>query len=429
MKMKSKIPPKLFLAIAVNLITAITATAQYDAGKIYNFIQDVYNRHDKNLNDFLIAELQDFVNVFPDDEKAAEAGYLLATIYEANGDKHEALVSHFKGLYLFPNSTKQAASTDAARKIINTEKSYTSKKEKLLAILDGQFSGDSAADRYFTFLAFLKYLDHSNLYKWTLNENKNFISRFPDDERIDKVLQWVADVQDKMGDHREAEASYLKLDYASPESPLLPEARYRRGAILYKELGENEKAVEVFSQLVSAFPDSELYAGSSLFMLGEIKQKKLKDYKGSIADYRKLVDTYPKNDLAVDAFFAMAELYEDKLATPTEAIKVYDEFVQKYPGDERGIKALEKAADIYKSTKMQDYAKAAEYYAKIAELFPTYEKAPDMLLRAGDLCEGKLKDPQKATLYYQMVVDKFPENRFAGEAKRRIGKLQAKAGE
>jgi len=427
--MKAQVIFRNFIISSAILVFMEQATAQYDAGKIYNFIQDVYNRHDKNLNDYLIAELQDFISVFPDDKNAAEAGYLLAAIYEAKGDKHEGLVSYFKVLYLHPNATKRAACTDAARKIINTEKSYTSKKEKLLAILDGQFSGENAADRYFTYLAFLKYLDQSNLYKWTLNAGMKFISRFPEDARIDKVLQWVAEVQDKMGDHREAEASYLKLDYASPESPLLPEARYRRGVILYKALGENEKAVEVFSQIVTAFPDSEAYAGSALFMLGEIKQKKLKDYKGAIADFRKLVDTYPKNDLAVDAFFAMAELQEDKLATPTEALKIYDEFVQKYPGDERGIKALEKAADIYKSTKMQDFAKAAEYYAKIAELFPTYEKAPDMLLRAGDLCEGKLKDPQKATEYYQLVLDKFPENRLAAEAKRRIGKLQAKAGE
>lgn len=427
--MKAKVIFRNLIISSAILVFVEQAPAQYDATKIYNFIQDVYNRHDKNLNDYLIAELQDFINIFPDDKNAAEAVYLLASIYEVKGEKHEALVSHLKVLYLYPNSTKRTASIDAARKIINTEKSYTSKKEKLLAILDGQFSGDSAAERYFTYLAFLKYLDQSNLYKWTLSENMKFISRFPDDEHIDKVLQWNAEVLEKMGDHREAEASYLKLDYASPESPLLPEARYRRGVILYKELGENEKAVEVFSQIVSAFPDSEAYAGSSLFMLGEIKEKKLKDYKGAIADFRKLVDTYPKNDLAVDAYFAMAELQEDKLETPTEAIKVYDEFVQKYPGDERGIKALEKAADIYKSTKMQDFAKAAEYYAKIAELFPTYEKAPDMLLRAGDLCEGKLKDPKKATEYYQLVVDKFPENRLAGEAKRRIGKLQAKAGE
>ncbi len=427
--MKTKIIFKALVISFVVLCFVKQAPAQYDAAKIYNFIEDVYNRHDKNLNDYLIAELQEFVNVFPEDGNSAEAGYLLASIYEAKGNKHEALVSYFKVLYLYLAATKRAASTDAARKIINTEKSYTSKKEKLLAILDGQFSGDNAAERYFTYLAFLKYLDQSNLYKWTLNENQQFISRFPDDAHIDKVLQWNADVQEKMGEHREAEASYLKLDYASPGSPLIPESRYRRGVILYKELGENEKAIDVFSQIVAAFPDSDAYAGSALFMLGEIKQKKLKNYNGAIADFRKLVDTYPKNDLAVDAFFAMAELQEDKLATPTDAIKIYDEFVQKYPGDERGIKALEKAADIYKSTKMQDYAKAAEYYAKIAELFPTYEKAPDMLLRAGDLCEGKLKDPQKATEYYQLVVDKFPENRLAAEAKRRIGKLQAKAGE
>lgn len=420
---------KNMMIAAVMLTLATKTAAQYDAGKVYSYIQDVYNRQDKRLNDFLIAELQGFLEVFPDDKNASEAGYLLGTIYEAKGDKHMALASYFKTMCLYPTGIRKAACGDAARRIINTEKSYASKKEKLLAIIDGQIAGTGAAHGYFTYLAFLKYLDQSNLYQWTLDENRRFISRFPGDERIDRILQWNADVRDKMGDHREAEASYLKLDYTAPASPLLPESRYRRGTLLYKELGETEKAVEVFSQLVAAFPDSAAYAGSALFMLGEIKGKKLKDYPGALADFRKLVESYPGNDMAVDAFFAMAELQEDKLQTPTEAIKIYDEFVQKYPGDERGIKALEKAADLYKGTKMQDYAKAAEYYAKIAELFPTYEKSPDMLLRAGDLCDGKLKDAPKATAYYQLIVDKFPEHRLAAEAKRRISKLQAKTGE
>lgn len=422
--MKTEIIPKLILILAAILIAAGTATAQYDAEKLFTFIQDTYNRHDKNLYAFLIEELNQYAEIFPDEKNTAEVHYLLATVYEAKGDKHETLVSYFKTMYLYPNSTRHEASANAARKIISGEKAFANKQEKLLAVVDGQFGGENTADRYFDYLGFLMELDEPKLYSWTLDESRRFISRFPSDKRVDMVLRWTADVLTKKGDHREAAVSFLKLDYAYPESPLLPYTRYSRAVILYKELGENEKAVEVFTQVATAYPDSD-YAGASLFMLGEIKQKKLKDYKGAIADYRKLVDVYPKNAKGVEALLAIADIHADKLAAPADAIAVYDELVEKYAADERGLKALEKAGDLYRG-KLQDFTKAAEYYAKIAELYPNYEKAPDMLLRAGSLCEDKLKDYKKAVEYYEIILEKFPDHRMTSEAKRRIAKAQEK---
>lgn len=420
--MKSQIIPKLILILVGILIAASTATAQYEAEKLFAFLQDTYNRHDKNLYDFLIRELDQYAQIFPDEKNAAEAHYLCASIYEAKGEKHEALASFLKAMFRYPNSTRHEACANAARKIISSDKAYAPKKEALLARIDAEFGGATAADRYYDYLRFLVEMDVSNLYAWLLEEANKFISQFPSDTRMDMILRWSAEVLAKKGDHRQAAASYLKLDYAYPESPLLPNARYNRAVILYKELGENERAVEVFTQVVTAYPDSDC-AGSSLFMLGEVKQKKLKDFKGAIADYRKLVDTYPKNTKVVDALFAIAEINTDKLAAPSDAIAVYDEIVAKHASDERGIKALEKAGDLYRN-KMADFGKAAEYYAKVAELYPTYEKAPDMLLKAGALCEDKLKDYKKAAFYYEIIVDKFPEHRMTAEAKSRLARAQ-----
>jgi len=418
---------RLALVLAAMLIAAGTARAQYAAAKVFTFLQDTYNRHDKNLNDFLIGELSHYAEIFPEEENAAEAQYLLAMVYEVKGDEHEALVSFFKTMFLYPNGAKHAACAEALRKIIASEKAYASKKDKLLAIVNGQFEEKTAADRFYDYLGFLMELDQSNLHQWAIDETRRFVARFPSDERIDRVLRWTADLLEKKGNHREAAVGYLKLEYVFPESDLLTYARYNRGVLLYEELGEHQKAVDAFNQVVTDGADSA-YAGAALFMLGEIKQKKLKDYKGAITDYRKLIENYPSNAKTVDAFFAIAEIQADKLSAYAEAIATYDELVDKYKTDERGIKALEKAGDLYR-TKLDDFTQAAAYYAKVAEIYPYYEKAPEMLLRAGSLCEDKLKDYKKAIEYYQLVVEKFPENRLAAEAKRRMGKLQAKAGQ
>jgi len=415
---------RLLSLLTAALCIASAAMAQYDAGRVFSFIQDTYNRRDKNLNDFLIGEINDFIDLFPEHEKAAESQYLLAMVYEAKGDKHEALMSFCKTVLLYPAGDQRLPSIDAARKILANEKAYTGKKDGLLAALEAPSAGESAADRYYAYLSRLVELDLSELREWALPEIKRFISRFPEDGRIDTALRWSADLLEKKGSHREAAVAYLKLESTYPQSALLSNSRYSRAVILYKELGEHQKAVEALSQVVADSADSVL-VGSSLFLLGEIKQRKLKDYKGAIADYRKLIDSQPGNAKTMEALFAVAEINSDKLSAHTEAIAVYDEIVGKFGQDERSIKALQEAAELYKN-KLNDAAKAAASYAKIAELFPYYEKAPDMLLRAGGICEDKLKDYKKAIEYYQVIVEKFPEHRMAGEAKKRIEKAQQK---
>ena len=225
---------------------------------------------------------------------------------------------------------------------------------------------------------------------------------------------------------REAVASYLKLEYLYPNNPLLPYAHYNRARLLYQELSDNQNAIEVCSQIVSAYPASE-YASASLFMLGEIKEKKTKDYDGAIAAYRKLVDTYPQYVKSVNALLSIGEINSKKLKNYSVAIIAYNEFIEKYQSSPRGVEALEAIGDIYNEN-LKDYSKAAEYYGKIAELYPTYDKAPNMLLKAGALCEDKLSEHNKAIEYYQLVVDKYPESKKAGDAAKKIAKAKEKAG-
>jgi hypothetical protein len=49
-----------------------------------------------------------------------------------------------------------------------------------------------------------------------------------------------------------------------------------------------------------------------------------------------------------------------------------------------------------------------------------------MLIKAGELCEDKMKDYVKAIYYYQMVLDKFADSRKVGEAKKKIEKARTK---
>lgn len=416
----------IVLSVIMLLTVSFPANAQYAADRLFNYLQEIYNQHDNKLFDFMVAELNQFLQTFPDEARAADASHLLARLYDEKGKKREALAAAYKTVYLYPNSSLRQESAALIQVIFTKEKVYQDKQERLLAILNGVPTGGTAADRYDSYLTFLKELDDSNLYDWTLKEARYFTAKFPNDSSLYNVLQWIADLYAKGDKPREAVASFLKVETLYPDNPLLAYARYSRAKLLYEKLDDYQTAIDVCNQVVSAYPSSE-YAGASLFMLGEMKEKKIKDYDGAIAAYRKLVDTYPQYVKSINALLAIGELNSKKMKNYPVAIMAYSEFIEKYKSSPRAVEALEAIGNIYYDN-LKDYIKAAEYYAKISDLYPTYEKAPDMLMKAGSICEDKLADYQKAIEYYQLVVDKYSDSKKSGDAAKKIAKAKEKIG-
>lgn len=418
---------RLVCAFAASSLIAAAAHAQEDPGKLFTYFQELYNRHDKNLSEFLIGELSQYVARFPEGEKAPEAQYLLAKVYQEKSDKHKALAAFLKVMSLYPNADRKQEAANEARLIITADNVYKEKRAALLATLETPPAGESPADLYFHYLNRLMALGNNEVANLILDDARKFLIQFAEDTRQDSVLLAIAEVYGRKGDKRETEASYLRLEYCFPESPLLPYARYSRGVVFSKELGDHKRAIEVLGTVVAEHPQSE-YAATAQFKIAEIKREKLKDYAGAVADYRKLIESKADSTKAVEALWAIAEIDADNLKDYNGAIQAYNEIVEKYQGDKRAASAMEKAGDIYKD-KLADYGKAAEQYAKIAEVFPDYEKAPDLLLKAGSVCEEKLKDYRRAAEYYRIIFEKFPNHKSAGEAKKRIEKAQKKSGE
>jgi len=413
------------LLFFIALLLTETGSARENPEKLFLYLQEVYNRHDKNLHDYLLAELSQYVAQFPDSGKTAEAQYLIARVYQEKGDKQKAAAAFLKTIFLYPGSNGQQEAAKEARKMIAEEGSFKEKRAKLLALIDGTPKGQTPADRYYEYLYAAPILDNSEIYGLLADEARKFLILFPEDARQDTTIQMMAEFYAKQGDKHEAEVSYLRLEYCCAESPLLPAARYGRGVLLSKELGDHKMAIQVLGEVAAKNPQSE-YATLAIFKMGEIKKEKTKDYGGAIADYRKFVETSPDSTKAVDALWAIAEINTNNTKDYGGAIAAYNEIVEKHQFDKRAVAAFEKIGDVYKD-KLADYSKAAEQYAKIVEAFPDYEKAPELILKAGALCEDKLKDDKRATDYYNLILEKFPRHKSADEARKRIEKARAKA--
>jgi len=414
---------QLRLAVVL-LLWAAAGNARENPEKLFLYLQEVFNRHDKNLHSFLLAELNQYIVNFPAGEKAPAAQFLIAKVYQEKGDKPQAVAAFFKTIYLYPGTNWQQEAAPAARKIIAEEGAFKEKRAKLLALLDTAPKGQSPADRYFEYLLAAPAFEHAGVFAVLVDDARKFLILFPEDARQDTATQMLAEVYAKTGEKHEAEVTYRRLEYCCAESPLLPAARYHRGVLLSKELGEHKMAVDALNEVATKNPQSE-YAVLAIFKMGEIKKEKLKDYGGAIADYRRFVETSADSAKAVEALWAIAEINTDNTKDYGSAIAAYTEIVEKHKADKRAAPAFEKIGDVFKD-KLADYNKAAEQYAKMVEAFPYYEKAPELLIKAGGLCEDKLKDYQRALDYYRIVIDKFPQSKTADEARKKFDKARAK---
>ena len=395
-------------------------SAKYDPNQSFQFLKETYDRHDRNLRDYLIVEMDHYLQVFPEGKHASEVQYMLGKVYEEKGSKGDALASFLKLIFLYPESSHRAEAADFVRKTVATEKRYAGQKEMVNGALDQEASGGSFEDRYFEYLNLLEKMDNSSLSGWALKSGRDFIRLFPGDKRNDKVLLWICNAYAKKGRERDADICYSKFSFLYPSSPHLPQVLYRHGMLLYKDLKKYDEATDVLKSVYTQFPEDDASA-NALFLVGEIKEERLKDYPGAIQDYRNVLDNYPTNEKAADALWNIAEINRYKLKDYDATIRALKEFAEKFKEDPRGMKALEGVAEIHKKT--GDYAQAAEAFAVIADVYPEDDDAPQQLFDACYLWETRANNPEKALSCYQQFLEKFPSHRKVKQAKKRMQKF------
>jgi tetratricopeptide (TPR) repeat protein len=95
-------------------------------------------------------------------------------------------------------------------------------------------------------------------------------------------------------------------------------------------------------------------------------------------------------------------------------VKFYAEFADHYSSDPKCADYLFKAGDI--SSNLNAAQPAIEYYKKINEKYPNYEKAPLALFLQGFIYENQLNDTASAGKIYRQVIEKYPGTQVAKDA-------------
>jgi len=422
--MHHKLFKKVMFLFLTFLLTNTALQAQYNPSAYFKYLEETFNEHQNSLQNILIDELNYFLLLFPDDQNSGRAQFMLASVYNKKGKEHEALAAYLKMIYLYPSSAAVKANVDDLRRLVANERGYRNDQAYLLEIIDEDKGGMTTADSYHRYLEVLVKLQKGGLKDSGIAACRDFIRRFPKDNRHAQAVLWMADFFTASKDYEEANTTYQKFGRIFADSPKMADIRYKQGMLHYKNLRKHEKGLTYLNEMVSKYPSSEL-VGDATFAIAEIKEEKQKNYDGAILDYQQLVEKYPGNANGAEALWRVGQLYEKKKKDPQQAIAAYNNLLASFPGSERGPKALEEIADLYKND-LDDYENAAVALARIAEAYPEYIKGPDRLIEAGKLVEDKLKDYQKAIDYYQRVVDNFPNSGAVKDANKRIEKATKK---
>lgn len=400
----------------------ISVPAHTDAGQHFAYIQALYARHDRHLYDLIVRELEEFIDRYPEADSVVTAQYLLGAVYEEKGDRNAALIAYLKAALVYPEATRRTAAVAAIRRLSASERSLRDVATNIMEKVDSGAVDSTEAGRVFEVLQFCRRLGIDKLNKPLLREAERFAERYPAYPHLDLVLQLIGDLYREEGKETQAAAVFLKLEFLTPGSAVLPYVRYQRATLHYRELDSPEEAIRLFSQVARESPQSP-YAADALFYIGEIKEKKLGDYAGAILEYRQMVDTYPAAEKSVEALWRVAQIYIKRLQNYAAGIATYTAILEKYPDNERAPRAIEEAAEVYRK-KLADYDAAAALLADFAEKFPQAEQAPEFLFKAAEIMRKDKKDPAKAIAYYTGMSEKFASHRLAKKAQRESEKLK-----
>src|SRR5574340_1009723 len=110
---------------------------------------------------------------------------------------------------------------------------------------------------------------------------------------------------------------------------------------LFKD-GRHANAVKAFHEFLKKYPDS-VHVPNAIYWLGSAKFA-LKDYRGALGFYQRLLKISPATPKAAEALLKIAECQQE-LKQTTAANKTLKQLIAKYPGSDAAARAKKLLAD------------------------------------------------------------------------------------
>jgi len=416
-----------FLSASIALLVLVLCRAvlgQTDS-TLFNLSTALFALDEKNLYEPTAEVLESYLVRFPENPRAGEAQYSLASLHERRGKRDRAYLAYLKLVRLYPNDLKKEQAKNQAQEIVKKDRSLSPIREKLASLLEDKSDYTDLANRFYNMLVDVRDLVYPRLNEALVRECRFFAKTFPDDNRTPLVTSWSGDLLSENGDHWEALAAYLQVVHLYHNSDRDLICRIKIGDLFGYHLKEPETAVQTYETILRSDEADSLIKSDAQWKLARILHERQKSYDWAVKEYQILVTRYPFSPNCTDALMSKADLEVSKLKQYEQGVATYRQVVTLFPADPKAAEALVLAGEVYEK-KLKDFEKAIGAYREAAEQYPTRALSQNVLFKAAKLAENKLKDPSRALELYQEVVDLFGGEKVAADAAKRIQSIQKK---
>lgn len=282
--------------------------------------------------------------------------------------------------------------------------------------INAESAGEDTADAQYQYA--LQLYREKNLEK-AEKELSDLVDKFPAASIAPEAQYRLGTIYEEIGDYLKAFKAYKKLIDSYPQSERLTEIierEYRIGNVFLSGkkgkfmgleiLPSLPKAAEVFMHIVEKAPYGE-YGDKAQQRLG-IVYKQMGQYEKAMEAFQGLIDQYPQSELVPEARFELAETsflksaneFRDQRALDEAGTQV-EEFLERYPDSESSVTAAKFRQQIDEKNAEKNY-RIGLYYEKTDYL-------------------------QSALIYYKDVAERYPHTKWGEKANERLQALKQPA--
>lgn len=364
-------------------------------------------------------------------DKAAEARFQIAGLYEVEGDWDNAETSYWETAEYHPMETKGLYAPIHiilhAKRLKNADQqaqAYTRAMKHYKDLLK-QVGPIQASAKVKNYVA-LTYLANDN-YDEAKKEWRSIAKEFPQSPYAPLSLLAAAEVSVKhQQNFDEAIAIYSQFLEEYPTHPLTGNTTIRVG-LLHNSKKDYAGARKWFQQALDDYYQGKPAQESETQLLIAKTYQDEGNWPEAEKNYQEIQLKYPETLAALQVPFAISMYYESQGQTDkaeqafSDAVAKYEELAKKHPGTE-----IEATA---KRFIMSAYAKKGDWNQILSSIDADANKETDpnrkgqWLILKAMVVENRMQDKEKALILYQDFISEYPNHALANVAKTRIEAL------
>lgn len=282
---------------------------------------------------------------------------------------------------------------------------------------------DAATRQYAAAVA----LQNREVYDLAAEEWQTFVTKFPNDPRIDRGYHYlgICYLKNQQLDKAAETLSKVLKDY--PQFTML-ESTYLYYGVTQYNLGKAgkaeafDKAAQTFDTLIKKYPQGKqvaharFYYGEALYARGKKEEAAEK--------YTQLLQAAPQHELAPDATYALG-VCQQELNRHEQAGQTFASFLKRFPMHKLATEVGMRQGETLLS--MKRYPEAEKLFAAAAST-PNFPHADFALLQQGSSLSARGQYKQAAAVYRTLMTS-FPQSKYLATAQMESGKCAYLAGD